>query len=159
MLRGARDQSLEWLEVSRRMLLREMQSPSQGSVVMVARILDLLFIQVLRFWAASDDAAPSWLTGALDAQIGAALAAIHTDLTQDWTVERLANVCNLSRSAFAERFATRVGKPPASYLAKVRLEADWRDRDGMQGIDKGRERARRCCARRDAEMRSAAPSH
>jgi Cupin len=33
------------------MLLFEMQSPSQGSAVMVARILDLLFIQILRAWA------------------------------------------------------------------------------------------------------------
>jgi AraC-like DNA-binding protein len=122
-LRGARDQALEWLEVSRRMLLLEMQSPSQGSAVMIARILDLLFIQILRAWAADDGAAPGWLTGALDAQIGAALAAIHADPAEHWTVEGLAAACNLSRSAFAERFATRVGMPPATYLAHVRLHA------------------------------------
>jgi AraC-like DNA-binding protein len=123
MLRGARDQALEWLEVSRRMLLIEMQSPSQGSVVMVARILDLLFIQILRAWAAGEDATPNWLAGALDPQIGPALSAIHTDPGRDWTVEDLARSCSLSRSAFAERFAARVGKPPASYLANVRLDA------------------------------------
>ena len=39
----------------------EMQSPSQGSAVMVARILDLLFIQILRAWAAGTDAEPNWL--------------------------------------------------------------------------------------------------
>jgi Cupin len=38
------------------MLLFEMQSPSQGSAVMIARILDLLFIQILRAWAAGPDA-------------------------------------------------------------------------------------------------------
>lgn len=123
MLRGARDQALEWFDVSRRMLLLEMQSPSQGSAVMIARILDLLFIQILRAWSADDDAAPSWLTGALDAQIGAALASIHADPAENWTVETLAAACNLSRSAFADRFATRVGMPPAAYLAHVRLHA------------------------------------
>jgi AraC-like DNA-binding protein len=122
-LRGARDQALEWLEVGRRMLLFEMQSPSQGSAVMVARILDLLFIQILRVWAARMDAEPNWLAGALDPQIGLALRAIHRDPGHDWTVEELAHACNLSRSAFAERFVARVGKPPGTYLAHIRLDA------------------------------------
>ena len=47
-LRGDRGPALEGLEVARRMLVFEMQSPSQGSAVMVARILDLIFIQILR---------------------------------------------------------------------------------------------------------------
>ena len=121
-LRGARGPALEGLEVARRMLLFEMQSPSQGSAVMVARILDLLFIQILRAWAAGPDAEPNWLAGALDPQIGPALSAIHRDPGQDWTVEELARACSLSRSAFAARFVARVGKPPASYLAHVRLD-------------------------------------
>jgi AraC-like DNA-binding protein len=122
-LRGARGQALEGLEVARRMLLFEMQSPSQGSAVMVARILDLLFIQILRAWAAGTDAEPNWLAGALDPQIGRALSAIHREPGHDWTVEELARACSLSRSAFAARFVARVGKPPATYLAHVRLDA------------------------------------
>jgi AraC-like DNA-binding protein len=118
---GAR--SLEGLEVARRMLLFEMESPSQGSAVMVARILDLVFIQILRTWAAGTDAEPTWLAGALDPQIGPALSAIHRGPDQDWTVEELARACSLSRSAFAARFSARVGKPPATYLAHVRLDA------------------------------------
>jgi AraC-like DNA-binding protein len=122
-LRGARGPALEGLEVARRMLLVEMQSPSQGSAVMVARILDLVFIQILRAWAAGPDAEPNWLAGALDPQIGPALSAIHRDPGHDWTVEELARACSLSRSAFAARFVARVGKPPATYLAHVRLDA------------------------------------
>ena len=122
-LRGARGPALEGLEVARRMLLVEMQSPSQGSAVMVARILDLVFIQILRAWAAGTDAEPNWLAGALDRQIGLALSAIHRDPGHDWTVEELARACSLSRSAFAARFVARVGKPPATYLAHVRLDA------------------------------------
>ena len=122
-LRGVRDQALEWFDVCRRMLLFEMHSPSQGSVVRVGRILDLLFIQILRAWAASPDAEPNWLAGALDPEIGPALAAIHRQPGRAWTVEDLAGTCNLSRSTFADRFTTRVGKPPAGYLAHVRLDA------------------------------------
>ena len=122
-LRGTRGPALEGLEVARRMLLVEMQSPSQGSAVMVARILDLVFIQILRAWAAGTDAEPNWLAGALDPQIGPALSAIHRDPGHNWTVEELARTCSLSRSAFAARFVARVGKPPATYLAHVRLDA------------------------------------
>jgi AraC-like DNA-binding protein len=122
-LRGDRGPALEGLEVARRMLLFEMQSPSQGSAVMIARILDLLFIQILRAWAAGPDAEPNWLAGALDPQIGLALSAVHRDPGHDWKVEELAQVCCLSRSAFAARFVALVGMPPATYLAHVRLDA------------------------------------
>jgi AraC-like DNA-binding protein len=121
-LRGARGPALEGLEVARRMIVFEMESPSQGSAVMIARILDLLFIQILRAWAAGTDAEPNWLAGALDPQIGPALSALHRDPGHDWTVAELARTCSLSRSAFAARFAGRVGKPPATYLAHVRLD-------------------------------------
>ncbi len=121
MLRGARAQALEGLEVARRMLLFEMERPSQGSVVMIARILDLLFIQILRAWAASRDGPPSWLAGALDPQIGPAVSSIHADPGHDWTVDQLAGLCNLSRSRFSERFTERVGRPPSTYLTRVRL--------------------------------------
>src|ERR1700683_1294257 len=122
-LRGARGPALEGLEVARRMLLFEMQSPSQGSALRVSRILDLLFIQILRAWAAGTDAEPNWLAVALASQIGLALSAIHRDPGHYWTVEELARACRLSRSAFAARFVARVGKPPATYLAHVRLDA------------------------------------
>jgi AraC-like DNA-binding protein len=121
-LHGAGGPALEGLDVARRMLVFEMQSPSQGSAVMVARILDLIFIQILRAWAAGTDAEPNWLAGAFDPQIGLALSAIHQDPGHEWTVEELARVCSLSRSAFAARFLDRVGKPPATYLAHVRLD-------------------------------------
>jgi AraC-like DNA-binding protein len=120
---GLSAEAMEGLEVARRMLVIEMQSPSQGSAVMVARILDLIFIQILRLWASGTDAEPNWLAGAFDPQIGLALSAIHRTPAHDWTVDELARVCSLSRSSFASRFVARVGKPPAAYLAHVRLDA------------------------------------
>jgi AraC-like DNA-binding protein len=122
-LRGEHGPALEGLEVARRMIMIEVETPSQGSAVMVARILDLLFIQILRVWAAGPDAEPNWLAGAFDPLIGPALIAIHRDPGHDWSVGQLARACNLSRSTFAARFAARVGKPPAMYLAHVRLDA------------------------------------
>ena len=120
---GPVPEALEGLEVARRMIVLEMRAPSQGSAVMVARILDLIFIQIMRTWASGADAEPNWLAGAFDPQIGLALSAIHRDPGHDWTVDELARACNLSRSSFAARFVGRVGKPPATYLNHVRLDA------------------------------------
>jgi AraC-like DNA-binding protein len=120
-LRGAGDQALVWLDVSSQMLVRETTSASQGSAVMVSRILDLLFIQALRAWATGPDAEPGWLTGAMDPVIGEAITQIHANPRHPWTVERLAQKSNLSRSAFAERFTRRAGQPPATYIAQLRL--------------------------------------
>jgi AraC-like DNA-binding protein len=120
-IRGAGEQALVWLDVSAQMLIQETTAPSQGSREMIARILDLLFIQVLRAWANGPAAAPGWLTGAMDPEVGDALLAIHANPSHAWTIERLAGKSNLSRSAFAERFARRVGQPPATYIAQVRL--------------------------------------
>jgi AraC-like DNA-binding protein len=120
-LRGAGDQSLVWLDVSSQMLVLETTSRSQGFAVMVSRILDLLFIQVLRAWATGPAAEPGWLTGAMDPVIGEAIAEIHANPGHPWTVKRLAQKSNLSRSAFAERFTRRAGQPPATYIAELRL--------------------------------------
>jgi AraC-like DNA-binding protein len=122
-LRGAGGQSLAWLDVSTKMLMQENISPSQGSAEMISRVLDLLFIQVLRAWAARPDATAGWLTGAMDPVIGDAITSIHANPAHPWTIERLAGKSSLSRSAFAERFARRVGTPPAAYIAQVRLES------------------------------------
>ena len=120
-LRGAGDQALVWLDVSTQMLMKEMIEPSQGSREMISRILDLLFMQVLRAWATGPDATPGWLTGSMDPVVGDAITAIHANPGHPWTIERLARKSNLSRSAFAERFTRRAGQPPATYIAQVRL--------------------------------------
>ena len=41
---------------------------------------------------------------------------------RDWTLEALAQVAALSRSAFAERFVQFVGQPPMQYLANWRMQ-------------------------------------
>lgn len=47
---------------------------------------------------------------------------MHDDLARRWTTDELAARCNLSRSAFADRFTRIVGEPPQRYLGSLRLE-------------------------------------
>src|SRR5262249_43528955 len=62
-----------------------------------------------------------WLSGLVDMQVGKALSAIHDDPAHEWTVESLAAIAGLSRSAFAARFLETVGQPPLQYLTRWRL--------------------------------------
>lgn len=156
-LRGAGEQSLLWLDVSTQMLMQEMTQPTQGSREMISRILDLLYIQVVRAWATGPDAPQGWLTGAMDPVIGEAIAAIHGEPADRWTIDRLAQICNLSRSAFAERFTQRMGHTPAAYVALVRL-ADAADllRETEESIS---EIAGRCGYRSEAAFSRAFSQH
>ena len=122
-LRGAQNQSLEWLDVSTRMLMLEKLTPSEGSAEMISRILDLLFIQVLRAWSVKPHATAGWLTGAMDETIGDAITALHADPAHSWSVTQLAELSNLSRSAFSDRFVRTVGQSPVAYLTQLRLDS------------------------------------
>lgn len=54
------------------------------------------------------------------------LAAVHEGPAEDWSVETLAQLAGMSRSAFSERFNEVVGEPPHAYVAEVRMQrASW----------------------------------
>lgn len=113
---------LEWLRLTTHFLIEETRNPKPGSAIMIARLFDLLLIQAIRTWGGAQSGLGGWLASLSDAQIGRALAAIHEEPARKWTVEALAQVAGMSRSAFADRFAGAVGSPPLRYLSIWRLD-------------------------------------
>jgi transcriptional regulator GlxA family with amidase domain len=63
-----------------------------------------------------------WLAGLRDRHVGAALRLMHGRPAETWTIDALAREVGLSRSVFAERFATLMGAPPMHYLSAWRLQ-------------------------------------
>ena len=57
-----------------------------------------------------------------DPKIGSALALIHNQPSENWTVEKLASAVAMSRSRFADRFSSLLGTGPMSYLTDWRLQ-------------------------------------
>jgi AraC-like DNA-binding protein len=112
---------LEWLRLTSNFLIEETRGAKPGSGIMMARLLEVLFIQAVREWGARSPGNPGWLTGLMDPHVGKALSAIHDEPARDWTVESLATLTGLSRSAFAARFPAAVGQPPLQYLTTWRL--------------------------------------
>jgi AraC-like DNA-binding protein len=94
-----------------------------GGECMLGRISELMFVDVVRRYLENLPAdRNSWLGGLRDPHVGRALAALHESPARDWTLETLAEIAALSRSAFAERFANFVGHPPMQYLANWRMQ-------------------------------------
>jgi AraC-like DNA-binding protein len=135
-LRGEMGKSVRWLEPTLKFIACEAQSGRPGSQTVIARLADVLFIQIVRGHLASLPVNGSgWLGALADAQIGAVLGHIHQNPEQDWTVQSLASKVAMSRSAFASRFMRLVGEPPLSYVTRWRMQkAANMLRDGKQTL-------------------------
>lgn len=89
---------------------------------MITRLGDILVVQAIRSWIETDPAARTgWLGALQDRQIGRAIALIHRDPAQAWTVASLARQVAMSRSAFAARFTELVGEPVMRYVTRWRM--------------------------------------
>ncbi len=106
------------------LLAEEGAQRTRGADALVARLVEALFVEVVRAWAARREGrAGEWIAALADPRIAGALAAIHGDPRRDWTVRSLARVAGMSRSGFALTFTDRVGISPLAYLTRWRLYA------------------------------------
>ena len=112
-----------WMRAAFEVIGAESQHPRPGSDVVTARLADVLVVQVVRSWLESG-ASPDrgWVAGLRDPLLGRALAAFHAEPGASWTLESLAAVAGMSRSAFAARFRERLGEPPMTYVTAWRMD-------------------------------------
>ena len=111
-----------WLEASLRYALAEARAPRPGGQGVLAKLAEVLFIEVLRIHMNEQaDGRTGWLAGVNDRVVGAALRALHAEPARAWTLEELARVACSSRSVLAERFQLLVGQAPMQYLAQWRM--------------------------------------
>jgi len=111
-----------WLEASVRYALEEARSPRPGGAGVLAKLAEVLFIEVLRLHMNERaEGRTGWLAGLCDRIVGAALTALHERPAHCWTLEELARASGTSRSVLAERFQQLVGTPPMQYLTQWRM--------------------------------------
>jgi AraC-like DNA-binding protein len=111
-----------WLEASVQYALTEARSPRPGGAGVLAKLAEVLFIEVLRLYMNEQSADRSgWLAAVRDRIVGAALTQMHTRPAHEWTLETLARAAGTSRSVLAERFQHLVGSAPMEYLTQWRM--------------------------------------
>jgi AraC-like DNA-binding protein len=128
LIHGEQGQMVPWLETTLKWIAAETNSSHPGAQIMVARLTDMLFIQILRSHIASCagrendcDVKAGWLRAMADPNIGKAFEIIHEQPNQPWTVADLASRVNMSRTAFSTRFTALAGVPPLAYVTKWRM--------------------------------------
>ena len=111
-----------WLEASVRYALAEARSPRPGGEGVLAKLAEVLFIEVLRLYMNEQgEGRTGWLAGVGDRIVGAALNALHKKPGHAWTLDELARTAGTSRSVLAERFQQLVGSSPMQYLTQWRM--------------------------------------
>ncbi len=102
--------------------LSEAGALNAGSQCMLARLSELMFIEVVRRHLAElPENTTGWLAGLRDPSVGRVLGVLHEAPARAWTLETLAKEGATSRAMLAERFAQLVGTPPMQYLARWRI--------------------------------------
>lgn len=94
-----------------------------GTGLVVSRLADILFVQAVRAYVDTLEAGQGQglLAALADRHIGTALRRLHADVARNWTVDALASIAGMSRSAFAMQFKARLGQAPLDYLTRWRM--------------------------------------
>lgn len=112
------------LEQSLALLFAETAQVLCGHRLLADRLFEVVLIQLLRWLLdhpGQSDLPVGLLTGLGDPQLAAVLVRLHEKPGELWTLDTMAQVAGMSRSAYAARFKAFVGTSPADYLAKWRL--------------------------------------
>lgn len=106
-----------------RLLVDEARSAQLGRSRTLDQLAQLLLTYALR-WLDSEGksaARTGWLRALADPHIGAALRHIHGSVATGASLDELARVAGMSRTAFAARFKALVGQPPLAYAIQWRM--------------------------------------
>jgi transcriptional regulator GlxA family with amidase domain len=112
----------DWLAATLDHMIEEALSERRDSAEMLARLSEILFVELVRRYMDRLPAAEhGWLAGIRDPVVGQALRLMHAQPERAWTVAGLADAVAISRSALAKRFTTLIGETPMGYLAGWRM--------------------------------------
>jgi transcriptional regulator GlxA family with amidase domain len=101
------------------MLSADVSQGESGTAMTRAALVDLMLVHALRHgWRHSDGGEWPHVT---DPGIAAALDRIHANPQEPWTLQRLGEIADMSRTVFKRQFTATVGTPPITYLIDWRL--------------------------------------
>ena len=111
----------EWLQIGLQFLALEVQRIRPGRDKILDHLVSILLIECVRDYIDTLQDSNNWLSALSHPELSNALAKIHAEPAQPWTVESLAEQCCMSRSKFATLFSQILGTSPLAYLQQHRL--------------------------------------
>ena len=113
----------DWIRSTFQYAAHELADGQTGSTAVLSKLSELLFVEAVQHYVRSiPEGQTGWLAGLRDPAVSRALALMHANMGQAWSVEELAREAGLSRSGLAERFTRVIGVAPMHYLADWRLQ-------------------------------------
>ena len=103
-VRATATYDFRWIDQVMRFISEETHAGRPGSDIVARRLSEVLFVQVMRYYAEASEEPVPVLAGIMDPQISRALQALHGDLQHPWTLEELAHEAAMSRTAFFGRY-------------------------------------------------------
>lgn len=119
---GERSYNTQWLDSALGFIAHEAANDEPGATAIIDRLSEIILIQVIRATLAATTERIPFLSVFADARINRVLSAIHADPAADWSVERLGQLVNMSRSSFSNRFTELANMTPLQYVIFVRLQ-------------------------------------
>ncbi|MCC2658701.1 MAG: AraC family transcriptional regulator [Panacagrimonas sp.] len=103
------------------LMLYEARSTSFGSRTVIDKMADTLFVMAVRHYIEHAAERRGLLAALYDPRLSRALEALHSKPGHDWSVASLADIANMSRTAFAKHFGDVLGTGPIEYLTQWRM--------------------------------------
>jgi len=114
-------QDMPTLDMTLKVLFREAAQQHCGRQAALDRLIEVVFIQVLRDLMDQQRLQVGLLAGLAEPRLAKAINAMHAAPARAWSLEDLAATAGMSRARFAAKFREVVGMTPGSYLAEWRL--------------------------------------
>ena len=119
---GDSSYNAQWLDSAIGFITHEATKLAPGAHAIIDRLSEIILIQVIRATLDSTKEHIPFLSAFTDARMSKALSAIHANPAYDWSVERLGQLVNMSRSSFSNRFTELASMTPLQYIMFVRLQ-------------------------------------
>lgn len=103
-------------------ILAEQSHPVPGSNAMTAALMTQCLIHLFRRLPATGADALPWLMALRDERLGRVVDTVLDDPGAAYSVESLADIAAMSRSAFAEHFAAAFDRSPMSFVNHARMQ-------------------------------------
>ena len=121
-IRGYGEEAGPWLEATLKIIGAEAGGARLGGDLIALKMSEAIFAQAIRAFIEQAPRGGTGVAGFADPQLGRALAAFHREPASDWSVAALAREAGLSRTGFAERFASLLGVTPMAYVTAWRMQ-------------------------------------
>lgn len=103
-------------------ILAEQSNAIAGSDAMTGALMTQCLVHIFRRLPSRGKNALPWLTALQDERLGRVIDMIFDAPGADYTVESMAEIAAMSRSAFAEHFGESFGRSPMSFVNHVRMQ-------------------------------------